>query len=254
LGSEPPQYDPAEQEPHQYIQQLLQWGALPGASLEGCVNPPTADGQPAAVDLAALHAAGCFPHAWQVPLTAAGVQAANCQVHRASAASALSVLQLALVKGRQWMRQSRQVASNGEAGAHLQEMQQQQQPQPQQQQQHEQPEPQQKQQQQQILKDQQRGSAGKRKQAQPKHLSQQQLPPPPSPRQAQLHEDSPDLQPPALQSVFLPAVAPPWNIQQAWHFAAGGWIWRSITSTATQHSSKAQLGLHGGRAMHARAA
>jgi hypothetical protein len=100
------------------------------------------------------------------------------------------------------------------------------------------------------LKDQQRGSAGKRKQAQPKHLSQQQLPPPPSPRQAQLREDIPGLQLPAAQSVLMPAVAPDWNSQRSWDFAAGGWIWRSITSTATRNH-RPYLGLHGGRARHA---
>jgi hypothetical protein len=99
LGSEPPQYDRAEQQPHQYIQQLLQWGAPPGASLEGCVTPPTADGQPAAVDLAALHAAGCFPHAWQVPLTAAGVQAANRRMAAQYAADPAGLLQKAMQKG-----------------------------------------------------------------------------------------------------------------------------------------------------------
>jgi hypothetical protein len=101
LGSEPPQYNPADQEPHQYIQQLLQWGTPPGASLEGCVTPPTSGRQAAGVDLAALHAAGCFPHAWQVPLTAAGVQAANRRTAARYAADPAGQLQEAMQKGLQ---------------------------------------------------------------------------------------------------------------------------------------------------------
>ena len=84
------QFDPhSGEDPFDYIERLLTWGAPAGASLAGCViqRPPAADGcQPASVDLAALHAAGCFPHAWGVPLTAADVEAANTRAAAARAA------------------------------------------------------------------------------------------------------------------------------------------------------------------------
>jgi hypothetical protein len=113
LAGEAPDYDPAELEPHQYIQQLLQWGAPPGASLEGCVTRQTADGQLAAVDLAALHAVGCFPHAWQVPLTAAGVQAANRRMAAQYAADPAELLQKAMQKGMYRFRRDTLQAAHG---------------------------------------------------------------------------------------------------------------------------------------------
>lgn len=75
---EGPQYRDSEQCPFKFLRELLQWGAPAGADVAGCLTIQDAsDGQSGSINLAALHAAGCFPHAWRAPLTAAGVQAAN---------------------------------------------------------------------------------------------------------------------------------------------------------------------------------
>ena len=73
LGEDAPQYEEG-QCPLAFLQELVQWGSRPGASLDGWVqlheNTPV-------VDLGVLHRAECFPHRWPVPLTAASVDAAN---------------------------------------------------------------------------------------------------------------------------------------------------------------------------------
>ena len=73
LGKDAPLYEEG-QSPLAFLQELVQWGSRPGASLDGWVqlheNTPV-------VDLGVLHRAECFPHRWPVPLTAASVDAAN---------------------------------------------------------------------------------------------------------------------------------------------------------------------------------
>lgn len=78
LLGQAPAYAAALQDPFDYVQQLLAWGAPAGASLDGCVVSAAGE-QPVVLDLAVLHAAGCFPHRWEVPLQKAAVQAANRQ-------------------------------------------------------------------------------------------------------------------------------------------------------------------------------
>jgi hypothetical protein len=84
---EAPRYD-SEQEPKDYCQQLLQWGMPPGASLAACL---VERGGELCIDEPAMHAAGCYPHRWTVPLTAAGVQAANKAAARDAAADPTAV-------------------------------------------------------------------------------------------------------------------------------------------------------------------
>ena len=89
LGEDAPQYEEG-QCPLAFLQELVQWGSRPGASLDGWVqlheNTPV-------VDLGVLHRAECFPHRWPVPLTAAGVVAAN---QRAAAGDPAALLQEAV--------------------------------------------------------------------------------------------------------------------------------------------------------------
>lgn len=82
-----PAYDPSMQDPFDYVQPLLSWGAPAGASTAGWVTGESG-GRPAVVDLSALHAAGCFPERWQVPLSAAAVRAANAAAAREAQAGA----------------------------------------------------------------------------------------------------------------------------------------------------------------------
>ena len=95
---EAPAYSPSDTCPLDYVQQLLRWGAPAAASLAGCFVPSEADSS-AGVDIAALHAAGCFPHAWPLPLTAAGVQAANREAAVAYAADPEGTVQAVLDQG-----------------------------------------------------------------------------------------------------------------------------------------------------------
>ena len=98
LGPDAPQFIPyTGQDPLDYIEQLLQWGAPAGASLTGCILRDS-DVQLASVNVSALHAAGCFPHAWGVPLSLAGVRAANRRMAEAAAAAPAQVLSAAMIK------------------------------------------------------------------------------------------------------------------------------------------------------------
>ncbi|EFN57580.1 hypothetical protein CHLNCDRAFT_143252 [Chlorella variabilis] len=145
---EAPQYDPSQPDVLPYLRRLLQWGSPPGAQLAGAIVAGGSDGEPASVDLAVVHAAGCYPHTWAVPLTAAGVQAVNRCMAQAPAADPLSQLRLAVSRGMRRVPK-RPRASSKEAGEEEEEegeRQRRQQPGPKQ--------------------------AGKRKQAQPQHLLQ----------------------------------------------------------------------------------
>ena len=73
---EAPGFAPGRQDPSQFLERLVAWGAPPGGSL-ACWLVRERDGDPAWADLEALAAAGCYPQRWGVPLTAAGVAAAN---------------------------------------------------------------------------------------------------------------------------------------------------------------------------------
>ena len=79
LLGEAPKYD-SKTHPIDYLRQLLQWGK-PGANLAACVSKVTVGVQMRGyVDLPALYAAGCYPHAWAAPLAADAVEAANSQM------------------------------------------------------------------------------------------------------------------------------------------------------------------------------
>ena len=79
------------------------WGCPPRTKLPNClsITSPGASKihQAASVNLTLLHAAGCFPHSWSMPLTKAGVQAANSATAAAAAAAPESMLERALEEG-----------------------------------------------------------------------------------------------------------------------------------------------------------
>ena len=110
-----PQYKTGDRDPivhpFDYLEQLLGWGArlAAGASLPGCISRET-DRQPASIDLAMVHAAGCFPHTWQAPLSLEGVEAANMQTAAAAAADPEAMLQDALERAGQVSRLVRPAA------------------------------------------------------------------------------------------------------------------------------------------------
>lgn len=91
-------YDRVAEDPFDYLQRLLEWGAPPGAELPRCIEPGSG-GRAGVADLRALHAAGCYPHAWPVPLTRAGVQAANEQEAAEAAEDSEAVLRKAVRLG-----------------------------------------------------------------------------------------------------------------------------------------------------------
>lgn len=112
-------YDYASENPFEYLQQLLEWCAPPGTDLPRCIEPGSAD-EPGVADVRALHAAGCYPHAWPVPLTRAGVQAANEQAAAEAALDSEAVLWEALRLGLYGISPTppsgRSSATPGEAG------------------------------------------------------------------------------------------------------------------------------------------
>lgn len=98
---EAPEYDFKQQQPFDYLQHLLQWGAPAGADLPCCIVPGSgAHAGRMCFDAAAAHAAGCFPHAWRAPLKASQVQQANRKEAKEAAADAQAVLERALQQGR----------------------------------------------------------------------------------------------------------------------------------------------------------
>jgi len=91
LGDAPP-YNPAEQHPFEFLQQLLAWGT-PGGVLKKCVFS-NHQGKTEAL-LHVLHGAGCFPHTWAAPLSKKQVRAANQKV-AAAAEDAVAVKRTAV--------------------------------------------------------------------------------------------------------------------------------------------------------------
>ena len=75
---EAPAFAAEQQCPFAYLLQLLQWGAPPSARLPRTCILEADDGS-RMLDLAAVHAAGCYPEAWPVPLALQAVQATNAQ-------------------------------------------------------------------------------------------------------------------------------------------------------------------------------
>ena len=110
-----PRYTTGEEDarihPFDYIEQLLTWGSSLVLSLAGCIR--RANGrQPASIDLGKLHAAGCFPHSWPVPLSLEGVQAANRQTAAAATADPEAMIEEALERSGQVSRHARPAAEH----------------------------------------------------------------------------------------------------------------------------------------------
>lgn len=101
LLGEAPRYQAGSEEPGAYLRRLLEWGALKAPASAGQGQWVSCDtyGQ-YRVNLQAVHAADCFPHAWKVPLMAVAVREANEAVAPEAAAAPDKVLSAALRKHR----------------------------------------------------------------------------------------------------------------------------------------------------------